>query len=65
MVLDVSPTFNTVSIIPGIDCLAPERIDTSSGSVTSPNFEPIIFSMSIKASFNCESRASGKTLSLS
>ena len=31
MVFDVNPTFSTVSIIPGIDCLAPDRIETSRG----------------------------------
>ena len=34
----VNPTLRTVSIMPGIDCLAPERIDTSNGLSGSPNF---------------------------
>ena len=52
MVFDVRPTFNTVSIIPGIDCLAPDRIETNRGSFASPNFEPMILSESLSASLN-------------
>ena len=34
-----------VSIIPGIDALAPERTDTKNGSFLSPNFLPASFSV--------------------
>jgi hypothetical protein len=38
------PRLSTVSIIPGIENLAPERTLTSNGSVASPRFRPIAFS---------------------
>ena len=44
------PTFNTVSIIPGIESLAPERTETNNGLFTSPNFLPLTFSKLERAS---------------
>ena len=40
----VIPTFNTVSIMPGIENFAPERTDTNNGFSGSPNFFPSSFS---------------------
>ena len=40
----VIPTFKTVSIMPGIECLAPDRTETSRGLLASPKFFPTIFS---------------------
>jgi hypothetical protein len=40
-VLVVRPTFNTVSIMPGMEALAPDRTETSSGRSGSPNPIPI------------------------
>ena len=37
--LSLSPRFKIVSIIPGIDALAPERTETSNGFSTSPNLD--------------------------
>ena len=42
--LSFKPKFNIVSIIPGIDALAPERTDTNKGFSTSPNVFPVISS---------------------
>ena len=39
------PRLRIVSIIPGIDALAPERTDTSNGFSRSPNFLPLISSI--------------------
>ncbi len=39
-VSSLRPRFSTVSIMPGIDARAPERTETSSGFVGSPNFRP-------------------------
>ena len=36
-VFEVKPTLSTVSIIPGIDLLEPERTDTKSGLSAEPN----------------------------
>ena len=44
------PRFRIVSIIPGIDALAPERTDTSSGFSRSPNFLPVISSIFVMVS---------------
>ena len=44
IVFDVNPTFRTVSIMPGIELLAPDRTDTRSGFSGFPNFLPMIFS---------------------
>ena len=38
-----SPIFRTVSIIPGMENLAPERQETSNGLSRSPNFLPCFF----------------------
>ena len=43
-----NPRFNIVSIIPGIDALAPERTETNNGFSVLPNFLPVIFSNSDK-----------------
>ena len=40
----LSPRLSTVSIIPGIENLAPERTDTNSGLVASPSLRAIFFS---------------------
>ena len=45
----LSPRLRTVSIIPGIENLAPERTDTSSGSPGSPMRLPIAFSRRARA----------------
>ena len=50
MVSEQSPMFRIVSIIPGIELLAPERQLTSSGFLGSPNFMPMIFSVAAMAS---------------
>jgi hypothetical protein len=42
--LSFMPRFSTVSIMPGMEMAAPERTDTSSGSLASPSFLPISFS---------------------
>ncbi len=39
-----------VSIMPGMEARAPERTETSRGFVRSPNFLPLIFSISATAS---------------
>ncbi len=36
--------FKTVSIMPGMDSLAPDRQDISNGFSVEPNFAPITFS---------------------
>ena len=47
--MSFSPKFNIVSIIPGIDALAPLLTDTNNGSLLSPNFLPCISSSVFKA----------------
>jgi len=42
--LSLSPMFRTVSIIPGIENLAPDLTDTRRGSSTWPRVRPISFS---------------------
>jgi hypothetical protein len=37
-----------VSIIPGIEALAPERTETNNGFLASPNFLPASFSVFLK-----------------
>ena len=44
------PRFRIVSIIPGMEALAPERTETSSGFSTSPNFLPVTPSILVIAS---------------
>ena len=39
------PRFKMVSIIPGMEALAPERTDTNNGFSRSPNFFPLISSI--------------------
>ena len=51
--------FSTVSIMPGIDCLAPEREETRSGFFGSPNFMPIASSIVRRASVACFLTSSG------
>ena len=60
--LDVSPIFSTVSIMPGIDCLAPDLTDKSNGLSESPNFVPIIDSTSDNDFFTSEAKLSGNDL---
>ena len=55
------PTFNTVSIIPGMECLAPDLTETKSGEVGSPNFLPTTFSRFSKAVLICSFNAVGTT----
>ena len=43
------PRFRIVSIIPGIDALAPERTDTSNGLAGFPNCLPVILSNSFNS----------------
>ena len=42
-----------VSIIPGMDALAPDLTETSSGFSRSPNFLPVIFSIFSMYSMIC------------
>ena len=44
-VVSLRPMFSTVSIMPGIESRAPERQESSSGLVASPNLAPIDFSI--------------------
>ncbi len=44
-----NPKFNTVSIIPGIETLAPDLTETNRGFSLSPNFAPIISSTCLTA----------------
>ena len=48
-VLSFNPKFNIVSIIPGIESLAPDLTETNSGFSASPNFFPACFSTSASA----------------
>ena len=64
IVLLVNPTFKTVSIIPGIDCLAPERTERRRGLLLSPNFAFIIFSTAAIDSATSPSNPSGNALLL-
>jgi hypothetical protein len=41
------PILSTVSIMPGMENLAPERQETSSGFSVPPNFLPVSFSISL------------------
>ncbi len=56
IVAEQRPTFRTVSIIPGIDLRAPERTETSSGFLASPNLVPM--TDSTRPSARCTSAAS-------
>ena len=47
------PKFNTVSIIPGIEILAPERTDTNNGFFGSPKVLPVISSSFLTCSTIC------------
>ena len=49
-VAEQRPMLRMVSIIPGMELLAPERQLTRSGSDGSPNFLPMIVSVAFKAS---------------
>ena len=48
-----------VSIIPGIECFAPERTETSKGSAASPNRRPLTSSSRAIAAFASSRTASG------
>jgi len=50
MVLEQRPILRMVSIIPGIELLAPERQLTRRGSLLSPNFLPMMDSVAFRAS---------------
>src|SRR3989449_4490412 len=52
-VVSLRPRFRTVSIIPGIESLAPERTETSSGCSEAPNFRPPFTSTADRASSTC------------
>ena len=62
MVSLVKPKFRTVSIIPGIDCLAPDLTDSNSGLDGSPKLVPIIDSTLDRLSFTSSVKLSGKDL---
>ncbi len=47
--LSVRPMLRMVFIMPGMENLAPERQETSSGLVGSPNFLPACFSVTLRA----------------
>ena len=51
--------FSTVSIIPGIENLAPDRTLTSSGSAASPSLRPIACFQLARCSVTSSSRPSG------
>ena len=55
----VIPTFKTVSIIPGIECFAPDRTETRSGEFRLPSFLPTIFSKLLKALCTCSDKSVG------
>jgi hypothetical protein len=55
-----SPRLRTVSIIPGIENLAPDRTETSKGSVGSPSALPMRASSSLRCSATSASRPSGQ-----
>ena len=55
------PTSKTVSIIPGIENLAPLRTDTSKGSLGSPKVLPISRSRRAKCSLTSSRRPGGRT----
>ena len=54
------PRFRTVSIIPGIENLAPERTLTRSGSAAFPKPLPVCASTSLTASSTSSQRPSGR-----
>ena len=55
----LSPTLRTVSIMPGMENLAPERTETSSGSAGSPSLRPIACSSAAGASAISSASPSG------
>ncbi len=55
-----SPRLRTVSIIPGMENLAPERTETSSGSAASPIALPMAFSSRARAPATSASRPLGQ-----
>jgi hypothetical protein len=55
--------FKTVSIIPGIENFAPDRQDTSSGLVGSPNRLSRTCSTSCRAVSTCSHTSAGMVLS--
>ncbi len=58
--LSFSPRLRTVSIMPGMENLAPERTDTSRGSVASPICLPMAFSRRARASATSPSSPLGQ-----
>ena len=58
MVSEQRPMLSMVSIMPGMELLAPERQLTRRGSLGSPNFLPIIFSMAAIAPLTSSLRSS-------
>ena len=52
-VSEFKPRLSTVSIIPGMENLAPERTETNKGFVGSPNFLPLSFSAFFIAASVC------------
>ena len=58
------PRFKTVSIMPGMENLAPERTLTSSGSALSPRERPIFFSSRVRALATSSERPSGQPASM-
>ncbi len=51
--------FRTVSIMPGIENLAPERTETSSGSSDCPSFLPIVDSRAARWALTSSRSAAG------
>ncbi len=58
MVVSLRPRLRTVSIMPGIEALAPERTESSSGSDGSPKRLPVSCSSEASASSTCASTPS-------
>jgi len=61
-VSSLSPILRTVSIIPGMENLAPERQETNSGFSLSPKVLPVAFSIVIRACSTWSHIPSGNTL---
>ena len=58
-VASLSPTFRTVSIIPGIENAAPDRTETSRGSLLSPSERPMLASNRAMWSVTSTARPAG------
>ena len=61
-VSSLRPRFRTVSIMPGIENAAPDRTETSSGLLASPNFFPTFCSTSCRAAVTWSHMPSGNCL---